>query len=161
MIFFKKYLSIDGFLLRYTILKIRSLHIRLHRILSSDATRLFHSHPFHYISFLYRGSYIDCQLDGDKITRKLHTAPSIVISTSNRLHRLEDVKPDTRTLFCTLGNYKWHAVSMSPDTSTDGIHRRDVKGVELYCKRHLGVWFIGHEDLVEASEETRHSIFQE
>lgn len=57
MILFKPYSNIKDFLLRFTLIKIGGLHIRLHKIIDKDKTALYHNHPFNYISIILKGGY--------------------------------------------------------------------------------------------------------
>lgn len=157
---FTPYISIRNFLQRYTLVCIHKLHIRIHSLLGDDKTELFHSHPFHYISIILAGGYDDVVLSNGVVSRRVVRAPAIIIGSKNKFHRLENVKPNTKTLFFAYGKYTWRAKHPAPTKKLDGIFIREVKGCRVFCKRELGVWFIGHADLNTAENETRHSIFQ-
>lgn len=64
---FKKYSSISGYLERFTLFKIGKLHVRVHHILSADGTIYCHNHPFHYISIILKGGYVEQIIEGDRL----------------------------------------------------------------------------------------------
>lgn len=66
--------------------------LRLHNIVRSDRDRELHDHPFWFVSFIFRGGYIENYPDG---TSRTFTAPAIVFRTAREFHRLDliDGKP--------------------------------------------------------------------
>lgn len=151
MILFKPYSNIKGFLNRFTILKIGTFHIRIHKILDKDRTTLYHNHPFHYISIILKGGYKECLIDK---TIK-HSLFSVIIRNSKTFHRIDEVYGETITLFITIGNYGWKAFN-TETCNDDGVYER--KG--MFAKKENGIWFIGNKDFDKASKEIRHSIHQ-
>lgn len=161
MIFFKPYSSIKGFLERFTLIKIGKLHIRIHSILEKDQTTLFHTHPFHYISIVLKGGYVDSYIGEDGVIRnKTYKQFSIIVRKASTYHRIHELFADTKTLFIAFGNYGWDAVNLNPSKDEDGIFVRLVNGRMVFSKKKLGIWYIGSGDRDIAIKETRHSIYQ-
>lgn len=161
MRFFKKYTSIPNFLLRFTLIKIGKLHIRIHRILSEDKTTLFHNHPFYYISFIVKGGYIEEQLQADgNVKTTYYGRFSMLFRSKNTYHRIKSVITPTTTLFIAFGNYGWNAVNITTPEQSDGVYQRFVVGKHLWSKYKNGIWFIGNNSKSIASKENRHSIHQ-
>lgn len=160
MIIFKPYVSIVGFLQRYTLLKVGNLHIRVHKITDRDKTTLFHNHPFNYISIVLKNGYTEVYIDdnGNHIKIK-HKRFAIIKRKHNIYHRIDDISGETITLFITYGKYKWNAFN-TEDVNDFGIYQRIINGKVLWCKKENGIWFIGHTDKSSAEYETRHSIHQ-
>lgn len=143
---FKQYTNIRNFLSRFTIFQLGKLHIRLHQILGKDATNLVHTHPFNYISIVYRGGYLESVRSPDgSLVIKEHTAPAIIVRSHKVAHRIVDVLPNTKTLFCAYGQYGWKATPISPpDLSLDGVYfvkRTPTYSGNVWVKRKNGVWF--------------------
>jgi len=159
MILFKPYSSINGFLKRFTILKIGKLHIRLHRITDKDKTTLYHNHPFKYISIILKGGYSEKYLVNgiEKIAK--HGFLSIIIRDNTVFHRIESIDSETTTLFIAYGNYGWHAIN-TETSDGDGLYKRTINGISKWSKKENGIWFIGHTCRNKANEEIRHSIHQ-
>lgn len=161
MILFKPYSHIKGFLERFTVLKIGKLHIRIHRILDKDQSTLFHTHPFHYISIILKGGYVDLYIDKEgNVQRKSYTRFSIIERSASTFHRIEQVIVPTITLFIAWGNYGWDVINLDPKEDEDGLFKRLVNGRIVYNKKKLGVWYIGNESSEIALKETRYSIYQ-
>lgn len=159
MILFKPYSSIRGFLQRYTLIKVGTLHIRLHRISDRDRTVLFHSHPFDYVSIVLKNGYTETYLEDGAERSRSWGFLSFIKRNHSVYHRIDSIKGETITLFIAWGKWGWNALNTQNDDSI-GIYRRDVNGRRLWCKREGGIWFIGHYDRSEAEKETRHSIHQ-
>lgn len=158
MIFFKKYRSIHGFLNRFTIFKIGTLHVRIHNIESEDKTTLFHTHPFDYISIVLSGGYTE-KIRGYSFVERGFL--SIAYRSHNVFHKIVSVKPNTKTLFISFGKYTWTAVDENNKWYNDcGIYERIVNGKKLYCKKKGGVWYIGNLNVDQAIIEPRASIYQ-
>jgi hypothetical protein len=156
MIIFKPYTSIKDFLLRFTILKVGKLHIRLHRIVSADGSTLYHNHPFHYVSIILSGGYTESVMNGKDLE---HSFLSVIIRNQNVYHRINIIKPRTLTLFIAWGDYGWQAINMH-ESNDNGLFQRIINQKNLWCKKQKGIWFIGHADADKAIQETRHSIHQ-
>ncbi len=160
MILFRPYVNIKNFLNRFTILKIGSLHIRLHWILDSDKSTLYHNHPFHYISIILKGGYVESYIV-DSVTKiAYHKFGSIIIRKNSIFHRIDKILGETLTLFIAYGNYGWQAHNTIVDTSGDGLFERIVNNKKIWSKKENGIWFIGNEDKNIAQKETRHSVHQ-
>lgn len=54
-------------LYRITIVRTPWFSVKLHKILASDVDRYLHDHPWHYLSLMLAGSYIEERLSGVKI----------------------------------------------------------------------------------------------
>lgn len=153
----KEYNSLKGYLERFTILNIGRLHIRIHKILSSDATPFLHNHPFHYISFVYSGGYTEQSLLGFKKYPRF----SIIIHKASFFHRFDDVLPNTKTLFFSwkTNQYKWQ-LKKAPIISEKlnwiehkpGIYLRELNNGKKYCKFDV-FWFKGQDTPEEALKE--------
>lgn len=149
----KKYVSIKAFLERFTILKVGKLHIRIHKILDCDRTTLLHNHPFHYISFILSGGYTEKYVVNKEVRTKTHRKWSLIIRNRKVRHRIESVKPKTRTLFIAYGKYEWDAQNMVESSEPNGVFQRIVKGKNVFSKRENGIWFIGNVDKAVAEKK--------
>jgi hypothetical protein len=160
MILFKPYSSIKDFLQRYTLLKIGTLHIRLHKITDKDRTTLFHNHPFNYVSIILKNGYTETYLENGIEKVCSHNFLSIVKRKHSCYHRIDKIKGETLTLFIAYGKYDWNAFNTKSETETDGVYQRVVNDKKLWCKKTNGIWFIGHSNKIDAENEKRHSIHQ-
>lgn len=160
MILFKPYSSIKDFLQRYTLLKIGTLHIRLHKITDKDRTTLFHNHPFNYVSIILKNGYTETYLENGIEKVCGHNFLSIVKRKHSCYHRIDKIKGETLTLFIAYGKYDWNAFNTKSETETDGVYQRVVNDKKLWCKKTNGIWFIGHSNKIDAENEKRHSIHQ-
>lgn len=152
------------YLERFTILKFFNLHIRIHKILSEDKTVFYHNHPFHFLSIILSGGYVEEILKDDKIITKHYKNGAFIFRSKNTYHRIKSVEPNTKTLFFTFGNYKnWHLKSITPNVNRpeDGVYRRIIKGNKVYSKCYRGMFYIGSRDIDIARKEDRLSIFQD
>jgi hypothetical protein len=139
-----------------------NVHLRLHTIKRNDATTLFHSHPFKYVSIVYRGSYTEQYIDHTgKVQERKRSAPCIIYSNQHRQHRIEQLHRETNTLFLALGKYAWAAQNTINCSLLDEVSLHRVNGVLTWAKRKNGVWYIGNSNKALAEQETRHSIFQD
>lgn len=76
----------------------RWFNIYLHNIRRSDDDRALHDHPWHNISIILKGSYVEQSWTGEK----KHTRGSVIFRRATKRHRL--IIPDgeeTWTLFIT------------------------------------------------------------
>jgi hypothetical protein len=157
MIFFKKYASIENYLLRYTILKIANFHIRLHTIVDHDKTTLYHNHPFNYISIILKGQYVEHIYNSNTYVKRSFL--NFAYRSNKIYHKIESINGPVVTLFITFGKYKWNAINTLNCTES-GIHLRKIKGKIKWCKIENGIWYIGHFDKEKTIQEKRHSIYQ-
>jgi hypothetical protein len=75
--------------------------LRIHNILKSDEGRDFHDHPFSFLSFIFRGGYIEhrpgCTCDNGvdyPVTPcRRYSAPAVVHRRAEDMHRLELAAP--------------------------------------------------------------------
>ncbi len=160
MILFKPYRSIKGFLERFTVLKIGKLHIRIHRIVSEDKTDFYHSHPFHYLSIVLRGWYVERFSDESFCMNRRF---SCMLRSAGVYHRIHQVGPNTITLIFTWEiNKKWDLKPTGWITKLpDGIYNRVINDRMVFCKMKGGKWYIGNKSLYTATYEQRLSIYQE
>lgn len=164
MVILKKYSSIPKYLERFTILKVCNLHIRIHKILSEDKTPFYHNHPFSFLSIILNGGYTEEYLVNDKIITKEYKLFSFILRNKETYHKIKSVKPNTKTLFFAIGNTKkWHLKSIDPiiNRPENGIYKRIINNKEVYSKCHEGMFYIGSDNLSEAANETRLSIYQD
>jgi len=77
------------YLVRYSIFNCRWFAIKIHNILSSDDDCL-HDHPWRFVTFLMKGSYIEHTPDGKS---KKYGRFSLLYRNLNYIHRLEIVEP--------------------------------------------------------------------
>lgn len=103
MIIFKPYSNIKNFLHRYTLLKIGSLHIRLHKVTDKDRTTLFHNHPFNYISIILKGGYTETYIVNGIEKMSTSSFLSVIKRKHSCYHRIDDIKSETITLFIAYG----------------------------------------------------------
>ena len=160
IVFLRPYVNIRGFLKRYTLFKIGSLHIRIHTILDKDKTTLYHNHPFNYISIVIKGGYVEKYIKNNEIIIKNNKLFTIIKRDSRIYHRIEEIKKPTITLFIAYGKYDWSAINTVENTFTDGVFEREINNKILWSKRENGIWFIGNVNKDEAFNETRHSVHQ-
>jgi hypothetical protein len=80
---------------------------RVHHILRSDSDRVFHDHPWPYLTIILRGGYWEVRpvlVDNvvSYTVRTWHGAGSVLLRRANSWHRLELPEGQTAwTLFCT------------------------------------------------------------
>lgn len=86
---FKKYTSIDGYLERFSLFSIGKLKVRVHHILSSDGTPYCHNHPFHYVSIVFKGYYIEQIIKNGILIEKTHKKGAIIIKSTHTYHRIK------------------------------------------------------------------------
>lgn len=157
---FKPYSNIKNFLKRYTLFKIGTLHVRIHKIVDKDRTTLFHNHPFNYISIILKGGYTEIFIQNEQEKIAKHNFLSIIKRKYNIYHRIDDIQGQAITLFIAYGKYDWKAFNTKDESATNGVYQRVIQNKELWCKKENGIWFIGHYDKNEAINESRHSIHQ-
>lgn len=157
----KPYKHLNGYLERWTVLKIGRLHVRLHDIKRNDATPFLHNHPFHYLSFIISGGYTE-NLDGKFITRRRF---SLAFRSDKTYHRIVSVQPKTKTIFFTWKtNTKWD-LKPSKEKTDDwvdyepGLYIRTLWDKPRYCKFDK-YWFEGKSSKQEALASNRPSIDQ-
>lgn len=160
MIFLKKYSSIKDFLQRFTLLKIGTLHIRLHKIIDKDRTTLLHNHPFNYISIILKNGYTETYLEDGVEKVCSHSFLSIIKRKHSCYHRIDYIRGETITLFIAYGKYGWNAFNTKDENITNGVYKRTVNDKSLWSKKENGIWFIGHSNKNDAKNELRHSIHQ-
>lgn len=156
----QSYKSLNGYLERFTLLECGGFHSRIHRILSPDRTPFLHNHPFHFVSVILWGGY----LEKTELGLVNHSVGSIIYRSPNEFHRIMEVKPNTVTLFTTWGTGEW---SLKPDDQIPidwvnhepGIYIRNLYGRDRYCKFDV-FWHRAHDSPQAAEVETKPSIDQ-
>jgi hypothetical protein len=80
----------NGFpvLIRWNLFECRYFSIKIHKICSSDYACM-HDHPWAFISFIFKGGYVEHTPDG----ATLYGAPSVLYRPSRFIHRLEIYEP--------------------------------------------------------------------
>lgn len=157
----KPYKHLKGYLERWTVIKIGRLHIRLHDIKRNDATPFLHNHPFHYLSFVLSGGYVE-NLNGVLKTRKKF---SLAFRSDKAYHRIVSVEPNTKTLFFTWKTKTKWGLTASTDNVKEwihyptGVYARTLWGKKRFCKFDQ-YWFEGKETEKEALLSERPSIDQ-
>lgn len=155
--FFKPYMHLLGYLHRYTIFCIGKLKVRIHHILSEDKTHWFHDHPFHYVSIILSGGYVESIMTPSGIQLRCHTVGSIIIRTCKTPHRIEHVLPNTKTLFFAYYNsHVWQLYGKNDNKYEDGVYWLG----DRYSKCVGGKWHKSSKILYNAQNETRLSIHQ-
>lgn len=133
------YKHLMGYLERYTLIHIKRLHIRIHRIKRADATPFHHTHPFSYISVILRGGYTE-DVNGELFT---HRVGSVIARRDVTPHRIVDVNPKTVTLFLTWKNkgQHWELIDRGNQYPVNdwidypaGIYKRLLYGNIVYSK---------------------------
>ena len=164
----KAYNHLQGFLLRWTVLKIGRLHIRVHHIISSDGTPFLHTHPFNYISIIFKGGYEEEILNGDKLEKVQNKIGSIIFRNHKTPHRIIKVKGDIcKTFFITwvIGDWKLikHKDIIAPSTYKTpvvaGIYKRKIQDKDVYAKFD-GFWYSSKDNIEEAENSTTPSVYQ-
>jgi hypothetical protein len=154
---FKPYRSIPNYLKRFTLLQIGRLHIRIHRIESTDQTSGYHNHPFSYVSIPLKGSYVEKYPDG---SHKKVSLFNIAVRAHNVYHRIEQIHGNVYTLFITWSSKSRSWGIINNDTAIEpGMYQRRVNGKIVHSKFDKG-WYIGNTCYVIASQEQRYSIYQ-
>lgn len=158
----KEYKSLKGFLERFTLFKLGRLHIRLHKITSTDITPFQHTHPYAYISIVLSGGY----LERIRHTLMSNPAGSVIFRRSTTPHRICEILPNTKTLFIAWStkskdwnffDYGDSAPNWNPPKP--GIYSRMVFGKAVFCKFDR-YWRVGHKDVDSAAKEDRPSVDQ-
>lgn len=136
---FPDYKSLSGYLHRTTLLKVGRLHVRLHHIMSDDATPFMHTHPFSYVSLVLRGGYTE-QLESKVGT---YRRGSVLVRKHSDFHRLSDVDPKTVTLiFCwSVDGAGWnlrkskklHGTCSWQPPEHAGVYVRRLYGKDRFC----------------------------
>lgn len=159
---FSHYKSLNGYLHRYTLLKIGRLHVRLHRILSPDGTPFQHTHPFSYISFVMNGGY--CEKVNDAYFN--HGLFSIIAHNSTTFHQIVSVKPNTLTIFFSWqrADNKWCLFENGDDISNwvpykNGVYIRQLYGRYVYSKFNK-FWYKASNSFNGALKQNAPSIDQ-
>lgn len=162
MAFLQPYVSLPGYLKRFTIVSFWKFHVRIHDISADDATPFLHSHPFNYLSVVLRGGYTEQHESGERTHRRF----SIILHSNKFFHRIVDVKEGTKTLFVTWGKYDWGLKKATIDAPQDawieyapGVYQRTLSGKTSFAKFDT-YWFRSSDSPISAMMETRPSINQ-
>jgi hypothetical protein len=82
---------------RRWVLDFGAFALRVHRWEASDDTRAFHDHPWWFLTFVLRGSYVDVSARG----RDLLRAGSVRFRPAAHKHTVEVLRPGTWTFLVT------------------------------------------------------------
>ena len=166
--FLKKYPSLPNYLLRFTLFQVGPVHVRLHTILTPDGTPYLHNHPFHYISIILSGGYVEQLLYEDTILVKQHKRFSVIVRNDSDFHRISSLKNTTKTLFMTFETGRpWklfkHKNLVLPENfhipTKPGVYKRTINDSLVYA-RFNEFWYKGRATIEEAKVETKLSIHQ-
>lgn len=143
--------------------------VRVHRILTPDATPFLHDHPFGYLSLVVRGGYTEQvrTASGELLTIR-HRAGALIFRSAGTAHRITTVAPGCLTLFFAWHLRKpgqgWslyrHAEVTAPDEYQDwpdGLYRHR----DGYRKRAGGIWYTWAGTEADALRAERISIHQQ
>ena len=162
----KPYTSIAGYLERFSLFSFGHLKVRWHRILNSDQTPFFHSHPFHYLSIVLWGSYTEQINNRGELIIKTHRIGSIILRRAQTPHRIQQ-STNCRTLFFAWNTRHKRMLYSHPEVVCEnyttplvpGIYIREINQQKLYCKFDT-YWYIGSINRDIAFRENRLSIYQ-
>ena len=164
----KAYNHLLNYLHRWTLCKIGKLHVRIHHILSSDGTPFLHSHPFWYVSIIFKGGYTEQVLVNNELKVITHTAPAIIVRSPSRYHRISEVSGVCKTLFFTWKAKDWNLMRHSGVATPDwyaaprlpGVYRRLINGRSVYSRFENGMWWLGTSTQDTAPTSTKLSVHQ-
>ncbi|MCF7843335.1 hypothetical protein K9M47_00375 [Candidatus Gracilibacteria bacterium] len=164
----REYNHLPGFLLRWTLFKFGRLHIRLHHIIATDGTPFLHTHPFSYISIIYKGGYTESILKDEKLITVDNSTGSIVIRSSMTPHRITKLHGDIcKTIFITLSSNTWKLIThediVIPSTyktpKSSGVYKRIINNNEVYAKFDK-FWYSSKDNVKDAMKSDNPSIYQ-
>lgn len=165
--FLKPYISLKGYLHRFTLIRIGAFHLRVHRILSEDKTPFLHTHPFCYFSLVMFGGYdelVESKTGELRLNRR--RLGSIVFRSRKHAHQIIKVYPGTITLFFTIAlkGWRWHFVRRGkPHPSwierEKGVYLRVLQDSPRFCKFDQ-FWHKSADTLEKAKIEVLPSINQ-
>ena len=168
MKFFKNYIDLPNYLLRFTLLQTKRLHIRLHTILAADGTPYLHNHPFNYISVIISGGYTEQFLDNKNLKTIIHKRFSFIKRKNTDFHRILSVESKTKTLFFAFNKENNWELKKRDDIQIpkhfktpkkQGIYLRLIKNYHVYAKFD-NFWYKGANTPEEAEKESNLSIHQ-
>lgn len=162
----KPYNHLPGYLHRWTLLKFKSLHFRIHHILSEDKTPFLHNHPFFYISIILSGGYCELIQKEQHLVLKKHRRFSFLFRKASDYHRIVSVQPNTKTLFLTWKSKSDWNLKSHPDIQqpigywnpSDGLYFNSLNSE--FRLRKNSIWLIKSSDKNLALSQIRPSIHQ-
>jgi len=163
----KPYNHITGYLHRWTIATFGRWSVRIHKILSADATPFLHSHPFNYVSIVLAGEYSERVMCADGSLRVVRRTPgSIVYRDANVYHRIDSATNCTTLFVCRsigTGGQHWD-LRRHPEVDTPPEYNNVEDGLWAveggFRDRRGGMWFALRPTAGEAMECNRLSIYQ-
>lgn len=162
----KPYNHLPGYLHRWTILKFKSLHFRIHYVLSEDKTPFLHNHPFFYLSIILSGGYSELLQKENRLVLKKYNRFSFLFRKDSDYHRIVFVQPNTKTLFLTWkSNFPWNLKS-HPDIPQPIDYWNPVDGLYFnsltreFRLRKNSIWLIKSCDKNLALSQIKPSIHQ-
>lgn len=143
--------------------------VRVHRILTPDATPFLHDHPFSYVSLVIRGGYTEqVQTDAGDLAIRQHRVGAVIVRSSKTAHRITAVAPGCTTLFFAWRrrgpgqgwSLRRHPCVQAPASYQDwpdGLYRHR----NGFRKRTAGIWYTWAPTKDEALQSERLSIHQQ
>ena len=101
---------------RYQVASAFGFVLRLHHIATADLDRHMHDHPWHFLSLVLTGGYVELRpkaitpcFDGDteRADARHRLAGSLAFRRASDRHRIAYVRADTWTLFLTWPRIQW------------------------------------------------------
>ena len=115
------YASHIGDYMRRGIIKTPWRTFRVHRILREDRDPTHHDHPMDFVSFIWKGGYVEERWVGGRLCVYPRTTHSLVRFKAEDAHRITFVLPGTVTLVLAKPKHKeWGFI-----TPEGWIHHRD------------------------------------
>lgn len=93
-----------GYMRRWHLLYWRNvLEMRVHHIMAPDPGRDMHSHPWPFRTFILKGGYLERRQCDSGTVRRIRAPGDTSTMGRKAVHCIEQVAPDTWTLFVTFG----------------------------------------------------------
>lgn len=160
-----QYSNIEGFLHRWVVLKVGRFRVRIHNIRDVDVTPFLHNHPFHYVSIVISGGYIEQVLVDDKIVSNVCRFGKVIIGSSKKYHKIVACLPNTYTVFFAwYTDEDWKLITHSEviaDESYSGLPDGIYIHNGRFKKRENGRWFVPCSTPNQAKNAVKLSIYQQ
>lgn len=150
MSFLSVYGHIPGYLHRWKMFGFGRLMVRVHHILDIDETPFLHSHPFSYVSIVFKGGYTErLQLKDGSLKVIKRRIGSVAFRSAKQFHRIESIHGNAcKTLFFSWkfksGGLGW-SLFRHPEAIASDRYRDALDGLyefkDGFRKRLNGVWF--------------------
>lgn len=121
---------------RFFVRKSREGNVYLHHFIRQDNSESAHDHPWHFVSLMLKGSYLETVFDHGMVTsRRRYSAPCFLFRNRNTIHKLTEIAPDTWTFVLTskwLGRWGyWDAAGKW--TYHKDVHTQRVEQEKLWA----------------------------